>query len=364
MLLMYDAAGPLIVVGRWSLVVSHWLLVVSRWSLVASPNEHTRHCERTYCGAISRLAKQSQQVRQRISFLYNYKTWSPFVRLLRRPFGPPRNDGVFSVSLFLAMTVLLMFVAIFLSFLTPRTLYAANLNFGGRKEIKIQKARKDIRVGERFEYSVYWMGIHIGEGILEVKELVDFNGREAYHIVATARSNDFLSAFYKVEDVIHSYVDKEKLCSLKFEKHQREGRYKADEVVVYDQENHKGYYESLLNKSKKEFEIPEKVQDIVSSFYYFRTLDCKPESRLTLDVNADEKNWKVVMKIGKTEELELIRKGVHEVFCVEPKAPFKGVISKRSRAWVYFSVDEERVPMLIKIRIPFGFVVGVLERRT
>jgi len=206
------------------------------------------------------------------------------------------------------------------------------------------------------------MGISVGKASLEVKELVKVNGRDAYHVVATARSNDFLSKFYKVEDIIHSYIDKKDLCSLKFTKYQREGKYTAEEAVIYDQRKHKGYYESLSNGTKKEFDIPDKVHDLLSVFYYFRTLDIEPNSKLTFDVNADEKNWKVVLNISEPQQLEILRRGVHEVFYVVPKAPFKGVIAKRSKAWVYFSVDEDRVPVLIKFRIPFGYVTGVLER--
>ncbi|MCM8782765.1 MAG: DUF3108 domain-containing protein [Candidatus Omnitrophica bacterium] len=235
-------------------------------------------------------------------------------------------------------------------------------NYAKQKKIAIEPARPTLRLGEKLVYSVYWMGIYCGEGVLEVKELVKLNGREAYHVIATAKSNDFLSAFYKVEDIVHTYIDKERLYSLKFEKHQREGKYKADEITLFDQIKHKGYYESLLNKEKKEFDIPPNVQDLASVFYYFRTLDIKPNSKVVIDVNADEKNWKATMDILEAQELEIVRKGVHKVFCVVPKVGFKGVISKRGKAWVYFTVDENRIPVLIKIRVPFGFVVGVLER--
>jgi len=239
--------------------------------------------------------------------------------------------------------------------------YADSTNFAQKKKIEIQPAAKTFRVGEKLVYGVYWMGIHVGEGTIEIKELTTINGREAYHITAVAKSNEFLSAFYKVEDVIDSYVDREGLYTLRFEKHQNEGKYKSDEVVIFDQENHVAYYESMLNKNKKKFSIPPKVHDIISAFYYFRTLDVKPNSKVMLDITSEEKNWKAVLNVMSTQSLEILRKGVHEVFCVEPRAPFKGIISKRSKAWVYFSVDENRMPVMIKFRIPFGFVVGVLE---
>jgi len=239
--------------------------------------------------------------------------------------------------------------------------HAATPNYAKVPEIEIQKARKGLREGEKFTYGVYWMGVPVGEASLEIKELVVMNGRQAYHIIGVARSNEFLSNFYRVQDEVHSYIDKEQLCSLRFEKRQAEGHYVSDEVVTFDQAAHRGHYESLRKKSTKDFTIPPRVQDVASAFYYFRTLDVLPRSTVTLDVNADEKNWKVDMNVIDTQQLEILRKGVRKVFCVEPKAPFKGVIAKRSKAWIYFSVDEERVPVMIKIKIPFGFVIGVLE---
>jgi len=230
------------------------------------------------------------------------------------------------------------------------------------KKINIEKARRDLRVGEKFVYDVFWNGIPAGVGSMEVVEETQIDGSEAYHVVATAKSNDFLSAIYKLDDKIHSYIDKKNMCSLRFEKHQREGKYKADEVVIYDQKKHRGYYESLLNKSKKEFDIPDRVQDLVSVFYYFRTLDVAPNSSVILDVNADEKNWKADMHVLNTQELDIRRNGKYEVFCLEPRVPFKGVLSRRGRTLVYFTADENRVPVFIKIWVKFGYITGVLRR--
>ncbi|MEI8176008.1 MAG: DUF3108 domain-containing protein [Candidatus Omnitrophota bacterium] len=232
-----------------------------------------------------------------------------------------------------------------------------------REKIVIEPARKALRVGEKLFYDVLWNGIYVGEGTLEVKEIVTVRGREAYHIVATARSNEFLSKFYRLEDEIHSYIDTKDLSSLRFEKTQYEGKHHSDEITDFDQQEHRGHFESRLSHSKKEFDIPPRVQDLASVFYYFRTLDVVENSKVTIDVNADERNWKVDMNVLGTEYLPIRRKGIHKVFCVAPKAPFKGVISKRGKVWVYFSADAERIPLFIKIRIPFGFVVGVLERR-
>ena len=246
--------------------------------------------------------------------------------------------------------------------------HAATQNFTkatkkhAKNAIPIEKPLPSLRVGEKFVYEVCWLGIPVGEGTLEVKEMAAVNGRQAYHVIAIARANEFLSSFYNVQDTIHSYIDAKDLCSLKFEKHVREGKYKTDEVVIFDQDKHRGYYESLLNKSKKEFDIPPKVQDPVSTFYYFRTLEVRPDSKVVNSLNSEEKNWKADMNIRDTEEMELTHQGSYKVFCVEPRVPFRSALARSGRALVYFTTDEKRVPVFIKIYVKFGYVTGVLER--
>jgi len=204
------------------------------------------------------------------------------------------------------------------------------------------------------------MGIPVGEASLHVKEIVTINGREAYHVIAKAGSNDFLDGFYKVEDEIHSYIDTEFFYTHRFEKHQREGRYKSDEVMDYDQVNHTARYESLLNGTVKTMEIPPRVQDVVSSFYCFRLEDMKPGDVVIMDVNADEKNWKLPIDVLEAVPLELRNRGVIDALKIEPKAKFKGLFVDRGRLLIYLSADKERVPLLIKIHTPWGLVGGEL----
>src|SRR3989338_5007719 len=116
------------------------------------------------------------------------------------------------------------------------------------EDIDISKPVKEFRVGERLTYGVRWMGVYVGQATLSVKEITELNGAQVYHIVSAARSNAFLDKIYKVRDEIHSYVDTKDLFSRKFEKHQREGKYKADEEIVYDYVAKKGYYKSFTTK--------------------------------------------------------------------------------------------------------------------
>ena len=41
---------------------------------------------------------------------------------------------------------------------------------------------KKLYVGERLVYSVKYLGLEVGKGVVEVKEITEIRGRKAYHI--------------------------------------------------------------------------------------------------------------------------------------------------------------------------------------
>ena len=230
------------------------------------------------------------------------------------------------------------------------------------QEVKVPG--KKFRVGETLDYDVNWMGLNVGSGRLEVKEITPYQDRQVYHFVVSTRSNKFLSTFYPVEDEIHSYVDAETLIPYRFEKRQREGRYRAHEEMVYDQTNHKATYHSLLNNTTKEMEIPPDVQDSLSTLFHFRTLPVEIGKSVFIDVNADEKNWRLEVKVLKAGLLKLFGRKEVPALLVEPLAQFHGVFIRKGRMWIWFSLDEKRTPLYMKARVPFGIIEVVLKKES
>lgn len=220
------------------------------------------------------------------------------------------------------------------------------------------------RVGEKLDYDIRWMGIGVGSGQLEVAGIESLHERQVYHLVMRAASNRFLSTFYPVKDEIHTYMDVEKLIPYTFRKIQREGNYRADEEMVYDQENHKATYHSFLNQSTKEMEIPENAQDSLSTLYSFRTLPLEIGKSVFIDVNADEKNWKLEIQILKTGLLRLFGQEPTPALLVEPLAKFHGVFIRKGRMQIWFSLDAKRIPLYMKARIPFGIIEVLLKKES
>lgn len=237
-------------------------------------------------------------------------------------------------------------------------------NFASKRteERPIQAPLSDPVPGERIVFEVYWMGFHVGRGTLEVTGPIDYGGTRAYKIEAHALTNEFLSNLYPVHDEIHSVVEAGTLHSLEFSKILREGRYRADERIVYDYATMTGRYESAHNGSRKEFALPGKVRDLLATFYWFRLQNVEPGRSVSALINSEEKNWDAELKVLRRERKEWKGGGgVWDVLVVEPVTRLKGVLYDRGRAWVSFTTDSARTPVWITLKTPYGPVNGVLN---
>lgn len=221
---------------------------------------------------------------------------------------------------------------------------------------------RQLRIGEKLTYQIRWMGIPVGIASFVVKEIANIRGRDCYHIRVWVRSNAFLSKIYRVDDEFHTYIDKERLHSLRFMKRQSEGGYRSHEIVDYDQETHKAVYRSLLNNSKKDFTIAENSQDDLSAIYCFRMRDVKAGESVLMNVNADEKNWILHIDVLRRGVMRLPRIGNLNAIEVEPHTrTMEGKPLEKGKAWIWFGADENRIPLAAKAKAAIvGTVTAVL----
>jgi len=234
------------------------------------------------------------------------------------------------------------------------------------KEIKfkeyatyVQKPYDKPLLGEKLVYKVYWIGIPAGEITLNVKEVKKFDNFDVFHVIAKARSNKVFSLIYKTDDTFHSYIDKEELFSRSY-KLVREGKVKSQETVYYDYDNLKA--EIASTQESKIIDIPGKIHDASSCLYYLRTQDIKLKDKVIMDVNVDDKNWKLECNVEKFGRLSLIGLGTFNTFLVKPRIKRNGKYRKDRDMKIWFTADQKRIPILINIDVPLGYMKVVLSR--
>lgn len=208
--------------------------------------------------------------------------------------------------------------------------------------------------GEKLVFSVQYGLVTAGEATLEVRNIADIRGRPCYRIVSDARTNDFFSKFYQVRDRYESYMDTTELYSLRYEKHVREGKFKRDETVDFDQVTHRATYKD------KVVPIPPRTQDVLSAMYYIRTLPLAAGQSISIANHTDKKNYPLVVKVHGRERVK-VDAGEFDCWVVEPILRGPGIFTQKGRLTVWLTDDERRMPVLMKSKVVIGHVAAVLK---
>ena len=208
-------------------------------------------------------------------------------------------------------------------------------------------------VKERVVFKIKWLGITAGEIVAEIKGITELRGRKAYLIEVSAKTTGFCSTLYRVEDRYVSYLDVEKLYSLRHEVHRREGGYKKDAVIDFDQDKHLAYLKNITDGSEKSFSIPTDTQDTVTASYVARTLDLTPGRNFNIKVCNSEKNYTIDLFIGKKIKMLVFgKKGLVDVVRLQPRAHYKNNVVRDGRLSGYVEAASGHTPVFIVIKAP------------
>jgi len=227
-----------------------------------------------------------------------------------------------------------------------------SLGFGAwvdEEEVK-RFAKVPWRIGEYFQFSVDWNGLNGGSSLMQVQNLQRVAGRHAYRIVTKTESNSFVSKFYKVRDRAESYIDAESLYTLRFIKHLREGGYKSDVDIRFDQGNRKAIY-----SDGKTFDVAAAVHDVLSAFYFVRTRPLPDGATMVVPTHDNKKSYEMEVKVHKRERIE-VPAGKFNCVLVEPILKSEGVFKSKGSILVWLTDDDRRMPVLVRTKVPVGSI--------
>ena len=212
---------------------------------------------------------------------------------------------------------------------------------------------KAFGVGEKLVFDVSYGMITAGEAILEIPQTVSIDGRQTFAVEVQVNSLPSFSWIYRVEDVYRTFIDIQSIAPLRFEQRIREGSYKRDFVATFDQARH-----IARTTDGKEFPIPPYVHDIMSAFYFFRTIDFR--GRATGDVIMLQNFYKdrthdLEVRILGRQELE-VEAGTFNTIVLEPMVREGGLFKNEGRIVVWLSDDELKIPLRINSKVMIGSI--------
>lgn len=219
-------------------------------------------------------------------------------------------------------------------------------------------ARVPWHIGEYFQFSVSWSGINAGSALMQVQNWQWVDGHRTWRIISKTESNSFVSKFYKVRDRVETSIDAESLYTRRFEKHLREGGYKHDSVVRFDQEDRKARYDNGTV-----LDVPPRVHDVLSAFYYVRTRPLPEGEDLSIPAHDNRKSYDLEVRVIRREKIE-VPAGKFHCVVVEPVLKSEGIFKSKGQILVWLTDDERRLPVKVTSKVPIGSIaISLTEYR-
>jgi hypothetical protein len=213
---------------------------------------------------------------------------------------------------------------------------------------------KSFTSGEKLTYRISYGIMDAGEAVLTVKETAKkgANGRPLFHVKGEGRTLGAFNWFYKVEDTYESYIDKKGAFPWLFVRDVNEGGHTINQEYVFKQDKQK-----VVTKGK-EYKVPLAIQDMISSFYYARTLDFK--NMKVGDITEfkcfmDEEIWPLKVRYVGTENIS-IRKGTFECLKFQPVVQEGRYFKNKDDVEFWVTNDANRIPVLVKANIAVGSI--------
>lgn len=212
-------------------------------------------------------------------------------------------------------------------------------------------------VGERLVFDVRWSIFKAGEAVMAIPAYDSIKDRQCYQVAFDVNSIGFFNLIYKVRDRYATYIDVEGLFPWRFKQHLREGSYERDFSAEFDQLNHKA------KTAKGEYDVPPDVHDIVSAFYFIRTLDFHDKrvgDRIRLQNFYRDSTYALDVKFLGRQKIETDA-GTFNCIIVEPLVKEGGLFKHEGRIIIWLTDDERKIPVKVRSDIKVGAVESELR---
>jgi hypothetical protein len=217
------------------------------------------------------------------------------------------------------------------------------------------------KTSEKFVYDLTWTGISAGTATLEL-----VNDGERMKIVSTAKSADWVSVFYTVDDRVESLlINNNPIHSwaqpVNYRIKTREGRRRKDKEVIFDSNKNRAIYIDYLKNERKAFDLPSITFDALSSFYHVRTLRLTVGEAVYVTVFDSKKVWNVEVRVLKKEKVTLPL-GTFNTVVIKPLMKSEGIFSRKGDIFIWLTDDPKHIPVKMQTKAAVGSITATLVR--
>jgi len=248
-----------------------------------------------------------------------------------------------------------------------------------RKAAKVAKGGKPMKpeyswtpkawpfgIGEKQTFTLRWGVVEGGVASIEVSEPQVVDGVPVLHYIGRVQSSKALDLFYKVDDMVQSWVRIKDHLPQRQEIDQLESAQWGKRVVVYNPEKHvaKFYSNTTFKKNDRKEEIRRDItmtylaQDIVGAAYFFRFVDNL--NGLNFPIHDRYKNWANALEfLGKERITIPAGEFAAEKYKMNPRV--EGTWKPQGDVIVWLKDDPTHMVLQFKAKVRIGSITGEMS---
>lgn len=216
--------------------------------------------------------------------------------------------------------------------------------------------------GEELQFDVSYGWLNLAEAKLQInKRSVTENSRPHYKVDAFGKTKGAATIFGRVNDNWGTHIDTSTLLPSLSYRYIEEGKYRKNEKVFFDQMNKKATMElydrdNRTLKETKEFKLPGQVQDLVSGFYYLRSMDLtnlKKGQEILITGFFDKEIYNLKLIYEGTEQIQTSL-GMKNTYIFSPLMPPNKLFRGDYPVKVWVTKDQNKIPVKIKANLFIG----------
>lgn len=233
----------------------------------------------------------------------------------------------------------------------------SDIGFEGRRPLK-----DPFRVGEKVIHAVDYYKVSAGTMVLEVKPFAQVNGNKSYHFEMTAKTSNWYSGIYKVEDRATILMDFDTLVPSVFTLHVKETSQLKEARMLFEG-NKATYWEkkvtekSGVEEKKQNWDIEDYTQSLYSAVFYMRFFNWEVGKEIAFRVADDNENMIFKGQAIRKEKIST-KAGEFNAIVIRPQVELKGKFKQAGDIFMWLSDDDRKYILRIEAKIKIGSLVS------
>jgi hypothetical protein len=219
------------------------------------------------------------------------------------------------------------------------------------------RAEPGFHPGEQIEFAIHYLGIRTGQARITVGRA---EGR-VWPVIAQART-DGLASIVDIREHLVSYWDAEAklprgsdLQAVEVgDRHQDSARFDREAGTAMVSVTRRG------NREARTYPLQPDAQDFASAVLWLRSQPLAEGKRFEIPVFTTKGTFTLVATVTGRDTVETPA-GTFEALRVEVRTAFAGNFSARRDTSIWFSADENRVPVRVSAEFAVGSIVATLS---